>query len=125
MLARAATGPTNRARDLDLRQMSECGAPGTVAGMDERSTARSALRAAGFGCLMVAAGLAGYVAWLLWGTGLETARAQEELRESAAPSFVHPTPPSPDERYLPGEAYASIAIPRSTSTSSSWRAPTT
>jgi sortase A len=91
--------------------MSEDGAPGTVAGMDERSTARSALRAAGFGCLMVAAGLAGYVAWLLWGTGLETARAQEELRESAAQSFEDPTPPSPDERYLPGEAYASIVIP--------------
>jgi sortase A len=59
---------------------------------------------------MVAAGLAGYVAWLLWGTGLETARAQDELRETVAPFFERPIPPS-DERYLPGEAYASIQIP--------------
>jgi sortase A len=91
--------------------MSERDAPGTVATVEGRSTARTALRAAGFGCLMVAAGLAGYVAWLLWGTGLETARAQAELRESVTPLFDSPAPPSPDERYLPGEAYASIVIP--------------
>jgi sortase A len=91
--------------------MSEDGAPGTVASMGGRSTARTALRAAGFGCLMVAAGLAGYVAWLLWGTGLETARAQDELRETVAPLFERATPPSDDERYLPGEAYAAIEIP--------------
>jgi sortase A len=91
--------------------MSEDGTPGTVATMEGRSPARSAIRAAGFGCLMVAAGLAGYVAWLLWGTGLETARAQEELREAATPQFEQPTPASGDDRYLPGEAYASIVIP--------------
>jgi LPXTG-site transpeptidase (sortase) family protein len=79
--------------------------------MEGRSVARSGLRAFGFGCLMVAAGLAGYVAWLLWGTGLETARAQDELRETVAPLFEDPTPPSADERYLPGEAYAAIEIP--------------
>ena len=60
---------------------------------------------------MVAAGLAGYVAWLLWGTGLETARAQDQLRETVAPQFEHQTPAKPNERYLPGEAYASIQIP--------------
>ena len=72
---------------------------------------RSVIRAFGFGCLMVAAGLAGYVTWLLWGTGLETARAQDQLRTSVAPAFERPTPPRAGERYLPGEAYAAIVIP--------------
>ena len=59
---------------------------------------------------MVAAGLAGYVAWLLWGTGLETARAQDRLRTEVAPLFDEPTPPAAQDRYLPGEAYAAIVI---------------
>jgi LPXTG-site transpeptidase (sortase) family protein len=79
--------------------------------MKERSRARAVVRAFGFGCLMTAAGLAGYVSWLLWGTGLETARAQDELRIEAAPLFEEPTPPGEQERYLPGEAYAAIEIP--------------
>lgn len=60
---------------------------------------------------MVAAGLAGYVGWILWGTGLETARAQDQLRTDAWPLFQDPTQPEEDERYLPGEAYAAIVIP--------------
>jgi sortase A len=79
--------------------------------MRGRSTVRSVIRAFGFGCLMVAAGLAGYVTWLLWGTGLETARAQDQLRTSIAPAFDRPTPPPDRDRYLPGEAYAAIVIP--------------
>jgi sortase A len=79
--------------------------------MRERSRIRAALRAFGFGCLMLAAGLAGYTSWLLWGTGLETARAQERLGDEIRPLFEHPTPPQEDERYLPGEAYAAIVIP--------------
>jgi len=78
--------------------------------MRERSRIRAALRAFGFGCLMLASGLAGYVGWLLWGTGLETAAAQEQLGDEIRPLFAHPTPPG-DERYLPGEAYAAIVIP--------------
>jgi sortase A len=78
--------------------------------MQGRSRIRAAVRAFGFGCLMVAAGLAGYVGWLLWGTGLETARAQDQLRTEIGPLFEHPTPPG-EERYLPGEAYAAIVIP--------------
>jgi LPXTG-site transpeptidase (sortase) family protein len=75
--------------------------------MDGRSTARTAFRAAGFGCLMVAAGLAGYVAWLLWGTGIQTARAQDQLREE----FLSPSPTVQDlERELP-DAYGVIQIP--------------
>jgi sortase A len=79
--------------------------------MRERSRIRAALRGFGFGCLMLAAGLAGYASWLLWGTGLETARAQEQLGDEIRPLFEHPTPPQEDERYLPGEAYAAIVIP--------------
>ena len=85
---------------------------GTVGAMQgSRSPARTIARAAGFGCLMLAAGLAGYVAWLLWGTGLETARAQDRLRTEIAPQFERPTPPQGAERYLPGDAYAAIVIP--------------
>ena len=83
----------------------------TVDGMRERSPVRAVIRAFGFGCLMVAAGLAGYVAWLLWGTGLETARAQDQLRTEITRLFEHPTPPTQQERYLPGEAYAALVIP--------------
>ena len=80
--------------------------------MSVRSTIRATVRAIGFGCLMLGSGLAGYVGWLLWGTGLETARAQDQLRTSVTRGWTHPTPPPPgEERYLPGEAYAEIVIP--------------
>ena len=93
--------------------MSERKAPGTVGAMQgSTSPVRTAVRAVGFGCLMLAAGLAGYVAWLLWGTGLETARAQDRLRTEITQQFDRPTPPNGKaDRYLPGEAYAAIVIP--------------
>ena len=81
-------------------------------GMRARSPIRAVIRAFGFGCLMVASGLAGYTAWLLWGTGLETARAQDELRTTLEPLVAHPTPPPDGDRELPeGKAYAAIVIP--------------
>jgi sortase A len=83
----------------------------TVGRMQGRPAVRGVIRAFGFGCLMVAAGLAGYVAWLLWGTGLETARAQDQLRTHVTPLFERPTPPEKHEHYLPGQAYAAIVIP--------------
>ena len=79
--------------------------------MKERSPIRATIRAFGFGCLMTAAGLAGYTAWLLWGTGLETAQAQDELRTELEPLVQRPAPIGQQERYLPGEAYAAIVIP--------------
>jgi sortase A len=64
---------------------------------------------------VIASGIAGYLGWALWGTGLTTQRAQESLR----PSFVDridtkdPTQaPPPDRLRLPGTAYAEIVIPR-------------
>jgi LPXTG-site transpeptidase (sortase) family protein len=79
--------------------------------MQGRSRIRVVVRAFGFACLMTAAGLGGYVSWLLWGTGLETARAQDQLRDEAEPLFAEPTPPGEPQRYLPGDAYAAIKIP--------------
>jgi sortase A len=80
--------------------------------MPERSPIRAAIRAFGFGCLMLGSGISGYVGWLLWGTGLETARAQESLRTAVAREWDHPVPPpTMEERYLPGAAYAEIVIP--------------
>jgi sortase A len=92
--------------------MAQLGPQGTVVRMGARPTLRATLRAFGFGCLMVGSGLAGYVGWLLWGTGLETARAQEQLRTEVSRVWDHPTlPPPREERYLPGEAYAAIVVP--------------
>jgi LPXTG-site transpeptidase (sortase) family protein len=66
-------------------------------------------------CLMGAAFFGGYVSWLLWGTGLETSRAQAELRTTLQHEFEHPKPPAeappPGTRQIPGSAYAIIKIP--------------
>jgi sortase A len=72
------------------------------------------LRIVGILCLLGAVGVGGYLAWLLWGTGLATARAQHELR----PSFElkidtkEPSDPAADRVRLPGTAVAIIKIPR-------------
>jgi sortase A len=71
-----------------------------------------ALRWFGYLCLMTAAGFAGYVGWLLWGTGLETQRAQEALRSGFAETIGTRPPPEPEAQvHLPGDAYAQIRIP--------------
>lgn len=72
------------------------------------------LRWVGIVCLVAASGIAGYLTWVLWGTGLETARAQETLKsgferriDTAAPSSAQAGRP-----ILPGRAVAEIVIPR-------------
>lgn len=76
---------------------------------------RTPVRWFGIACLMGASFFAGYVAWLLWGTGLETAQAQDRLRPALERSFANPTPldeaPPPGTREIPGSAYAMIQIP--------------
>ena len=73
-----------------------------------------ALKWVGILCLVIASGFAGYIGWALWGTGLTTQHAQEQLR----PTFVGRIgtkagqPPPPDRLRLPGTAYAEIVIPR-------------
>jgi sortase A len=73
------------------------------------------LRWLGIACLIAASGVAGYIGWTLWGTGLTTQHAQAALR----PSFenrIDTKPPSlappPDRFRLPGSAYAEIVIPK-------------
>jgi sortase A len=61
-------------------------------------------------CLMLASGIAGYVGWLLWGTGIETAHAQDRLRTG----FVardDPREPADAQSVPLGDAYAQIVIP--------------
>lgn len=70
------------------------------------------LRWFGYLCLCTAAGFGGYVAWLLWGTGLETQRAQDRLRSAFEETIETRPPPSVDQEViLPGRAYAQIEIP--------------
>ncbi|HZT09705.1 MAG TPA: hypothetical protein VFB09_01585, partial [Actinomycetota bacterium] len=65
---------------------------------------------------MGAAFFGGYVAWLLWGTGLQTQRAQDALRPAIEGQIADPRPPSegpkPGSQVVPGSAYAVIEIPR-------------
>jgi sortase A len=66
---------------------------------------------------MGAAYFAGYVAWLLWGTGIETQQAQNALRPTTEAWIANPRPPSEappaggKPRVIPGSAYAVILIP--------------
>jgi sortase A len=66
-------------------------------------------------CLMGSAFFAGYVAWLLWGTGLSTQRDQDSLRPQIEEIAAHPKPigqaPEPGTPLVPGSAYAIIRIP--------------
>jgi len=76
---------------------------------------RTPVRWFGLLCLMGAAFFGGYVAWLLWGTGLETQRAQDRLRPGIEQQIEHPLPPpatGQGAHVLPGDAYAVIQIPR-------------
>jgi sortase A len=76
---------------------------------------RTPVRWFGYLCLMGAAFFGGYVAWLLWGTGLETRAAQNDLRTTIERSFgAGATPdeaPAAGTRAVPGSAYAVIRIP--------------
>jgi LPXTG-site transpeptidase (sortase) family protein len=61
--------------------------------------------------LMLAAGFAGYVAWLLWGTGLSTQRSQDVLRKDWT-QVVDTKRPSQAPKLVPlGSRYAEIQIP--------------
>jgi sortase A len=63
---------------------------------------------------MVAAGVGGYIGWLLWGTGLETKRAQGELRQGFSSVVDTKTPNEAPTTEVPlrGSAYAELIIPR-------------
>jgi sortase A len=72
------------------------------------------LRWFGIACLLGASFFAGYVAWLMWGTGVETARAQEGFRTDIARDWpANPTtdPAAEPDPVVPGDAYAILQIP--------------
>ncbi len=69
------------------------------------------------GILFIASSFAvgGYLAWLLWGTGLTTQRAQSELRPKIERVIDTKTPKDAAEQpvvRLPGDAVAILLIPR-------------
>jgi len=54
-----------------------------------------------------------YVAWLLWGTGIYTSRAQGQLREDISVRIQDPRSGELSRtRLLPGEALALLRIPK-------------
>jgi sortase A len=73
---------------------------------------RTVARWFGFACLVAASFLGGYVAWLLWGTGITTQRAQDELRPGIEQQIANQRSPSASRPIVPGSAYAVIEIPR-------------
>jgi sortase A len=87
-------------------------AGGAEADGERRMPARVA-RWIGIICLVAASGIAGYLTWVLWGTGIETARAQDTLRATFRPQLDTraPTSHEADRPMLPGDAVAEILIP--------------
>lgn len=77
------------------------------------------LRTAGKLCLLAALGVAAYMSWLLWGTGLTTSRAQTQLKAQILERIERFPPPVPDGNVVPGsvsyrlgEPVAILRIPR-------------
>ena len=74
-------------------------------------------RALGTICLAVAVVVAGYLGWLLWGTGIGTAHEQHGLRQEIVQQIAHPRVLNPQTRLptkpLPeGAPLGLIRIPR-------------
>lgn len=67
------------------------------------------LRFLGKTCLTAAFILAAYIAWVLWGTGIYTAREQGALQDELAQRLDDPRPRP--GIVLPGQAYAILKIP--------------
>jgi len=71
----------------------------------------------GIVCLVTASGIAGYLGWLLWGTGLETKHQQSVLADRFQTELnqIHPgAPRPPDSGRLPlaGDVYGELVIQR-------------
>lgn len=71
------------------------------------------LRISGLVLIAAALGLAAYLGWLLWGTGLTTRAAQNELRPAFERDIARLAPKEAPERVanVPGDAVAIIRIP--------------
>ncbi len=88
--------------------------PADAASRARRRRLGRALQVLGALFLLAGLGIGGYLAWLLWGTGLETRRAQAELREGFVVGAKRPEQAPPPGRVVqvPGGAVAIIVIPR-------------
>jgi sortase A len=71
------------------------------------------LRFIGQTCLVLAFILAAYIVWLLWGTGIYTARQQDALRQQIESriAVAERNPHAGEPTILPGRAYAILQIP--------------
>jgi sortase A len=81
-----------------LRTKGEATLPGLDGGEATSPRPKHAgrvLRILGTLCLVAALVVAGYLAWLLWGTGIETARSQRHLREQIDRVVARPKPADP------------------------------
>ncbi len=67
------------------------------------------LRFLGKALLAAAFVVAAYIAWLLWGTGIYTARQQDNLRQEITAQIENPRPDPGIP--IPGRAYAILEIP--------------
>jgi sortase A len=75
------------------------------------------LRALGALCLVAALVVAGYLGWLLWGTGIGTAREQRHLRQEFSHALARagthdPRKPQPPARIKEGTPVGILQIPR-------------
>jgi sortase A len=85
----------------------------------KRNRAGFLLRIAGALCLIAAVCVGGYLAWLLWGTGITTSRAQSRLEVQFAERLEHPRPfptlpaeKPPVVSFSLGDPVAILRIPR-------------
>jgi sortase A len=71
------------------------------------------LRFVGQTCLILAFILAAYIVWLLWGTGIYTARQQDTLRQQLETRIAaaERNPRVGEPTSLPGRAYAILQVP--------------
>jgi sortase A len=69
------------------------------------------LRGLGKTFLTAAFILVAYIAWLLWGTGIYTARQQDGLRTQLESRIAEDNPTRGEPTILPGRAYAILQIP--------------
>ena len=73
------------------------------------------LRAVGFLLIVAALAVGGYVWWLLWGTGLTTRAAQNDIRPTfeglVATTPTEEAPPADRVAKVPGKAVAILRIP--------------
>jgi sortase A len=99
--------PPGRRRSLATESATRTWESGSRTERQARVTTPWRRFSRGLGVLLLSAavGFGGYMGWLLWGTGLVTARAQADLREK----FLRPFVP---EHYSVGDGIAIIQIPK-------------